>query len=220
VIVATAGHVDHGKTSLVRALTGVDTDSLPEEKRRGLTIDIGFAYLQMPQDAQVNALADPGAPQSLALIDVPGHEKFVRNMIAGVGSVDLALVVVAADDGPMPQTYEHLSILSLMGVKSVVLVVSKVDLVPAGKAQEVLVDTTLAVQQAGLELIEAFMYCMTDLDSVQRIKGKLASSASSKGMRHRIGCFRMAIDRSFTIAGSGTVVTGTSVSGMLEKNDH
>lgn len=219
-IVATAGHVDHGKTSLVHALTGVDTDRLPEEKRRGLTIDIGFAYLQMPRVVQVNTRADTGPSQSLALIDVPGHEKFVRNMIAGVGSVDLALVVVAADDGLMPQTYEHLSILSLMGVKSVLLVVSKVDLVSDEKAHEVRVDAAAAVRQAGLALIESFMYCVTDLDSVQRIKAELISSVSDKDLSYRMGCFRMAIDRSFTIAGSGTVVTGTSVSGTLEKNDH
>jgi len=214
VIVATAGHVDHGKTSLVQALTGVDTDRLPEEKQRGLTIDIGFAYLQIPQ-VQGSAYSQP-----LALIDVPGHEKFVRNMIAGVGHIDVALVVVAADDGPMPQTYEHLSILSLMGVKSVMLVVSKIDLVSSERAQEVRTDTTMVVQEAGLQLIESFMYSATDIESVQQIKEKLIAYVADTNTRHRLGYFRMAIDRSFTIAGSGTVVTGTSISGELELNDH
>ena len=122
-IIATAGHVDHGKTSLVKALSGTDTDRLPEEKKRGLTIDIGFAYFRIDNDTQ----SDNGS--QVALIDVPGHEKFVRNMIAGVGLVDIALLVIAADDGPMPQTLEHLAILKLMDVKLVVPVVSKIDLV-------------------------------------------------------------------------------------------
>ena len=112
-IVATAGHVDHGKTALVRALTGVDTDRLPEEKKRGLTIDLGFAYHPLDDD------------HVLGFVDVPGHERFVRNMLAGVGSIDLALVVVAADDGVMPQTREHVAILDLLGVTECIAVVSK-----------------------------------------------------------------------------------------------
>ncbi|MBL8352695.1 MAG: GTP-binding protein, partial [Burkholderiaceae bacterium] len=116
-IVATAGHVDHGKTTLVRALTGVDTDRLAEEKRRGMTIDLGFAY------------ADLGAvdAEPIGFVDVPGHERFVRNMLAGVAAVDLALLVVAADDGPMPQTREHLAILGLLGVPQLVVALTKCD---------------------------------------------------------------------------------------------
>jgi len=160
-IVATAGHVDHGKTSLVRTLTGTDTDRLPEEKKRGLTIDIGFAYFRTPTG------------QSVAMIDVPGHEKFVRNMISGVGLVDIALLVVAADDGPMPQTIEHIAILKLMRVKVVVPV----------------------------------------------LKDKLYGFIDSIPARSVHGHFRMAVDRCFTIDGSGTVVTGTVSSGRLEKNE-
>jgi len=124
VIVATAGHVDHGKTSLVRALTGADTDRLPEEKRRGMSIDLGYAFLRRE-----------GSP-ALALIDVPGHERFVRNMTAGVHGIDLALLVVAADDGPMPQTREHLEILDLLGAPRLAAVLTKVDRVSAGRADE------------------------------------------------------------------------------------
>ena len=114
-IVATAGHVDHGKTSLVRALTGVDTDRLDEEKRRGLTIDIGFAY------------TDLGGAEPTGFVDVPGHERFVRNMLAGINAIDMALLVIAADDGPMPQTREHLAILDLLGAASLVVVLTKID---------------------------------------------------------------------------------------------
>ena len=114
-IIATAGHVDHGKTSLVRALTGVDTDRLAEEKRRGLTIDLGFAYAPL------------GGAEPVGFIDVPGHERFLRNMLAGVSRVDLALLVVAADDGPMPQTREHLAILGLTGARALVVALTKID---------------------------------------------------------------------------------------------
>ena len=117
-IVATAGHVDHGKTSLVRALTGIDTDRLAEEKRRGMSIDLGFAHADLGGDAQ------------LGFIDVPGHERFIRNMVAGVASIDLALLVVAADDGPMPQTLEHLAILEWLGVRRCAVALTKIDRVP------------------------------------------------------------------------------------------
>ena len=124
-IVATAGHVDHGKTSLVRALTGVDANQLPEKKRRGLSIDLGFAYLPLSDGSHIG------------FVDVPGHERFVRNMAAGVGAVDHALLIIAADDGVMPQTLEHLSILSLLEVKIVAVVVTKIDLVDASRVAAV-----------------------------------------------------------------------------------
>src|SRR2546425_11766201 len=123
-IVATAGHVDHGKSALVKALTGIDPDRLPEEKARGITIDLGFAHLELS-----SAIADPPATFCLGIVDVPGHEDFVRNMVAGVGSIDLALFVIAADDGWMPQTEEHLQILNYLGVRDAVVVLTKVDLV-------------------------------------------------------------------------------------------
>src|SRR3954471_20379721 len=120
-ILATAGHVDHGKSALVRALTGTDPDRLPEEKARGITIELGFAHLDLPS---------PTGPLHVGIVDVPGHEDFVKNMVAGVGSIDLALLVVAADDGWMPQTEEHLQILLYLGVKQAVVALTKADLVP------------------------------------------------------------------------------------------
>src|SRR3982751_3976582 len=126
-IVATAGHVDHGKSALVKALTGTDPDRLPEEKARGITIDLGFANLRLP--APSSALDAQRSTFSVGLVDVPGHEDFVRNMIAGVGSIDLALLVVAADDGWMPQTEEHLQILLYLGATQIVIAVNKADLV-------------------------------------------------------------------------------------------
>src|SRR4029079_124862 len=123
-IVATAGHVDHGKSALIKALTGTDPDRLPEEKARGITIDLGFAQLELPFPAP------PPASFVLGIVDVPGHEDFVKNMVAGVGSIDLALLVVAADDGWMPQTEEHLQILTYFGVRRAVVVLTKADLTP------------------------------------------------------------------------------------------
>src|SRR6476619_3401236 len=129
-ILATAGHVDHGKSSLVKALTGTDPDRLPEEKARGITIDLGFAHLELPVPNDVSSAFH------LGIVDVPGHEDFVKNMVAGVGSIDLALLVVAADDGWMPQTEEHLQILSYLGVRRIVVALTKIDLVEAADAAE------------------------------------------------------------------------------------
>src|SRR5205809_226630 len=130
-IMATAGHVDHGKSALVKALTGIDPDRLPEEKARGITIDLGFAHLELP-----STTSEQPSAFHLGIIDVPGHEDFVKNMVAGVGSIDLALLVVAADDGWMPQTEEHLQILSYLGVSRAVVALTKIDLAPdQAKAQ-------------------------------------------------------------------------------------
>ncbi len=205
-IIATAGHVDHGKTSLVKTLTGTDTDRHPEEKKRGLTIDIGFAYLR----------ADAG---NVAIIDVPGHEKFVRNMIAGVGLVDIALLVVAADDGPMPQTLEHIAILQLMSVSLVVPVISKADLVSAERATEVSNELSSLLAAAGLATSDFFELSVLDKVAVMQLRDKLLELVGSQTKRSVRGHFRMPIDRCFTIDGSGTVVTGTVSSGRLAKND-
>src|SRR5438477_8014831 len=129
-IVATAGHVDHGKTALIKALTGTDPDRLPEEKLRGITIDLGFAHLELPSPAP------PPSSFLLGIVDVPGHEDFVKNMVAGVGSIDLALLVVAADDGWMPQTEEHLQILMYFGVPRAVVALTKIDLVESADTAE------------------------------------------------------------------------------------
>ncbi len=206
-IIATAGHVDHGKTSLVRALTGTNTDRLPEEKKRGLTIDIGFAYLQ----------ANNG--QRLAFIDVPGHEKFVRNMIAGVGMVDIAILVVAADDGPMPQTLEHMAILQLMAVRNIVAVITKVDLVDSDRVTTVSASVDELLQAAGFDNTRRFSLATNDQAAVTSLKEHIVQLADSQPSRHQQGYFRMAIDRSFTLDGSGTVVTGTVVGGEINKGD-
>ncbi len=196
-IVATAGHVDHGKTALVRALTGVDTDRLPEEKKRGLTIDLGFAYHSLDPD------------HVLGFVDVPGHERFVRNMLAGVGAVDLALVVVAADDGVMPQTREHTAILDLLGVDVCIAVVSKADKVGAARAAEVgaEIDTLLSTTgMRGAEVHQVSALSGTGMDA-------LAAALRERALRHAAraanGRFRLCIDRAFTLKGAGLVVTGT-----------
>jgi len=215
-IIATAGHVDHGKTSLVKALSGTDTDRLPEEKKRGLTIDIGFAYFRVDDSPNDGAHADNS--RQVALIDVPGHEKFVRNMIAGVGLVDIALLVIAADDGPMPQTLEHLAILKLMDVKLVVPVVSKVDLVDPERVEQVEELTRAILKSADMVATKIYSLSMADRSAVQQLKAGLLDYIASQPMRPTRGRFRMAIDRCFTIAGSGIVVTGTVASGSVEKN--
>ncbi len=206
-IIATAGHVDHGKTSLVKALTGTNTDRLPEEKKRGLTIDIGFAYLKTKTD------------EKLAFIDVPGHEKFVRNTIAGVGMADIALLIVAADDGLMPQSLEHLAILRLMGVVNIIPVVSKTDLVDSARALEVQEQVRSVLNQAGCPEHDIHALAVTDKPKVASLKTHITQLASQQPVRAMRGYFRLAIDRSFTLDGSGTVATGTVISGQIEKEE-
>ena len=200
-IVATAGHVDHGKTSLVRALTGIDTDRLAEEKRRGMSIDLGFAH------------ADLGGDTPLGFIDVPGHERFIRNMVAGVASIDLALLVVAADDGPMPQTVEHLAILEWLGVRRCAVALTKVDRVPNERAIEVghEIDALLAPGPFGGAPL--FPVVATTGAGLDALRAHLRSAAASCSEPPPVGHFRLAVDRSFSLAGAGLVVTGAVVSG-------
>jgi selenocysteine-specific elongation factor len=202
VIVATAGHVDHGKTSLVRALTGVDTDRLPEEKRRGMTIDLGFAYR--------------GA---LGFVDVPGHERFVHNMLAGVGGVDLALLVVAADDGVMPQTREHLAIVELLGIARAAVAITKVDRVPEERVREVEGETRALL--SGTRLADAPLYRVSSLtgEGVERLRADLEALSREIGERKARGEFRLAVDRCFTLPGAGLIVTGTALSGEVKTGD-
>ena len=197
VIVATAGHVDHGKTALVRALTGVDTDRLPEEKKRGLTIDLGFAY--HPLDAD----------HVLGFVDVPGHERFVRNMLAGVGAVDLALVVVAADDGVMPQTREHTAILDLLGVDECIAVVSKADKVGAARAAEVGAEIASLLSATGMRGAEVHRVSALSGAGMDALAAALRERALGFAARAANGRFRLCIDRAFTLKGTGLVVTGT-----------
>src|SRR4051794_24747029 len=208
-IVATAGHVDHGKSALIRALTGTDPDRLPEEKLRGITIDLGFAHLDLPS---------PEATESsfrLGIVDVPGHEDFVKNMVAGVGSIDLALLVVAADDGWMPQTEEHLQILIYLGVRRIVVALTKIDLVEAADAAEGKVRAQLADTPFGDAAI--VRTSITTGSGVEELKAQLACEFSVLVPQRDLGKPRLAVDRAFILRGIGTIVTGTLVGGTLRR---
>jgi selenocysteine-specific elongation factor len=207
VIVATAGHVDHGKTVLVKALTGVDTDRLAEEKRRGLSIDLGFAYAPLP-DGSV-----------LGFVDVPGHERFVRTMVAGVTGIDYALVVVAADDGPMPQTQEHLAILDLLGVSEGAVAVTKIDRTSRATVAET--SAAVAALLSPNSLAGAALFPVSGItgEGLPALRRHLEEAAARVGERRAGGHFRLAIDRCFTIEGTGLVVTGTVFSGRVDRGD-
>ena len=206
-IVGTAGHIDHGKTTLVRVLTGVDTDRLKEEKARGISIDLGFAYLPAP-DGSI-----------LGFVDVPGHEKFVHNMLAGATGIDFVLLVIAADDGVMPQTLEHLAIVDLLGIERGVVALTKVDLATPGWRSEVAshIEQTLATTRlAGAEIVEVSTVTGA---GVEALRARLFDASGTIGARSARGRFRLAVDRSFTLAGAGTVVTGTVLSGAVAVGD-
>ena len=205
-IVATAGHVDHGKTSLLKHLTGVDTDRLPEEKKRGLTIDLGFAYTDSLR---------PG--ETTGFVDVPGHEKFIRNMLAGVTAIDAALLVVAADDGPMPQTREHLAILDLVGVRTGIVAVTKSDLVEVGRLDTVIAATRALIEPTGLADAPVVPVSSATGAGIDRLRQAIRSVRPAP--KPAGGGFRMAIDRSFIVAGAGLVVTGLAQSGTLKAGD-
>lgn len=209
-IVATAGHVDHGKTSLVKALTGEDTDRLAEEQRRGMSIDLGFAYGSLD--------ADPGA-EAIGFVDVPGHERFVRNMLAGVASIDLALLVVAADDGPMPQTREHLAILQLLGVPALVVALSKVDRVGPDRLAEARRAVAALLADGPFAGAPLFELATPSGSGLPALRQHLADAARALAARPVAGHFRLAIDRSFTLAGAGRIVTGAVLSGRVQVGD-
>jgi selenocysteine-specific elongation factor len=206
-IVATAGHIDHGKTVLVKALSGVDTDRLPEEKRRGMTIEPGFAY---------RPLADG---KVLGFVDVPGHERFVRNMLAGVAGIDFALLVVAADDGPMPQTAEHLAILDLLGVSAGAVALTKIDRVPADRVAEMESQTRGLLAETALHAAPVFPVSGATGAGIEALGAHLEAAARSLGQRQSGGNFRLAVDRCFTLAGVGLVVTGSVFSGIVREGD-
>lgn len=205
-IITLAGHVDHGKTSLVRALTGVDTDRLDEEKRRGLTIDLGFAYLR-----------EQGAV--LGFVDVPGHHRFIHNMVAGVSSEQHALLVIAADDGPMPQSREHLQILDLIGIESGTVALTKCDRVSEDRRRAALDDVRRLIDGsclAGATIVET---STATGEGVDTLKSHLLAVAASHSAVDREDTFRMPIDRSFAISGAGVVVTGTVHAGRVSVDD-
>ena len=210
-ILATAGHIDHGKTALVRALTGVDADRLPEEKRRGLTIDLGFAYATLPDGTE------------LGFVDVPGHERFLPNMLAGVLSIDRVLLIVAADDGPRPQTLEHLDILELIGIAEVTGVITKIDRVERGRAEIVAAELRALLAAAGFTESPIFRASSRTGEGIEPLAQHLQRSARV-ALRNRAaasvsGLFRMPIDRAFTLPGIGLVVTGTVTAGVVALGD-
>jgi selenocysteine-specific elongation factor len=207
-IVGTAGHVDHGKTALVRALTGVDTDRLKEEKARGITIDLGFAYLPTPD----------GNP--IGFVDVPGHERFVHTMVAGAGGIDVALLVVAADDGIMPQTREHLAIMDLLGVGDGIVALTKVDLVSDQRRRDVTAEIIDALAGTSLEASNVVAVSAVSGEGVDSLRAWLIEKARSVARRSSAQRFRLAVDRSFVLTGVGTVVTGTVLSGAITTGDH
>lgn len=207
-IVGTAGHIDHGKTSLVRALTGVDTDRLKEEKSRGISIDLGFAYLPT-SDGHI-----------VGFIDVPGHEKFVHNMLAGATGIDFVLVVIAADDGIMPQSREHLAIVDLLGIERGIVALTKCDLVDTDRIARVTNDISNVLLQTALKDIEILPVSSVTGQGVETLREKIFAAAAALGDRADKGRFRLAVDRSFTLHGTGTVVTGTVLSGGVAVGDH
>jgi len=207
VVVGTAGHIDHGKTSLVKALTGTDTDRLPEEKARGITIDLGFAFLEEPDGLTIE------------IVDVPGHERFVKNMLAGVGGIDLAMLVIAADEGVMPQTREHLAICSLLRIRTGLVVLTKIDMVEADWIELVRDDVAGLVRGSFLEsapIVAVSAKTGAGLDELRGTLRKLAATVPERGTEQLT---RLPIDRVFTIKGFGTVVTGTLAAGALRVED-
>ena len=206
-IIGTAGHIDHGKTTLVQALTGVDTDRLKEEKARGISIELGYAY---------QPLEDGGV---LGFVDVPGHERFIHTMLAGAAGVDFALLVVAADDGVMPQTREHLAILDLLGIERGAVALTKADRVDGGRIAEVERDLNHLLAGTALAGIPLFPVSAVSGQGIDVLRDYLHATAQALPQAGEAGGFRLAVDRSFTLKGTGTVVTGTVFAGRVEVGD-
>ncbi|HEX5340875.1 MAG TPA: selenocysteine-specific translation elongation factor [Duganella sp.] len=207
-IVGTAGHIDHGKTTLTRALTGVDTDRLKEEKARGISIELGYAYTPLGDDI-------------LGVIDVPGHEKFIRTMAAGVTGIDAALLVIAADDGIMPQTLEHLAILRLLGVKRGVVAVTKIDRVDAARLEQLEQEIRALLRPTDFAGAQVFRTNATQAGDVgvKALLHHLAQMAAALPANDERRLFRLGVDRVFTLAGQGTIVTGTALAGSVRAGD-
>src|SRR2546430_1265326 len=208
-ILGTAGHIDHGKTALVKALTGIDCDRLPEEKERGITIDIGFASLDLGE-------------HRLGIVDVPGHERFIKNMLAGATGIDLALLVIAADDSIMPQTREHLEILKLLGIKHGVIALTKCDLVDETTREVVELEIRELVQGSFLENAPIIRTSAHSGMGIQELKDAIADTCAKVEDSLRDSgpdWFRLPIDRSFVVQGHGTIVTGSVHAGHLRFDD-
>lgn len=208
IIIGTAGHIDHGKTTLVKFLTGKNTDTLPDEKRRGITIDIGFSYL------------DLGNGKKAGVIDVPGHEKFIKNMAAGVSGIDYLILTAACDDGVMPQTEEHFKIAELLGIKQGIVVLTKTDLADEERIREVREQLKTLVKNSFLENAETAEVSIKNPSSYENLKNIIIKDINSLQISERENePFRMYIDRCFSVKGFGTVVTGTSLAGKISVGD-
>ena len=202
-MIGTAGHIDHGKTSLVKALTGTDTDRLIDEKNRGMTIDLCFAFLD----------------DNITIIDMPGHEKFVRNMVAGVSNIHIALLVVAVDDGIMPQTREHLQILQILNISQCIIALTKIDLIQDEEWIDMVELEIREMTQNIFDTIEIVRTSVQTNDGVDQLKNILEKKILLKKDTRKNNYFRMHVDRSFLMTGFGTVVTGTVLSGRLNKGE-
>ena len=206
-IIATAGHVDHGKTSLVHSLTGIDTDRLSEEKERGLTIDLGFAYI------------DSESGNRLGFVDVPGHIKFISNMLAGVSAIDFAILVIAADDGVMPQTLEHLEVLKLLGIERGFIALTKTDRVDGKRLALVTEDIRELKKNSFLAYSDIYPVSNVSGEGIDIVKLALDIAADETEIKATKGYFRLAIDRRFSVHGSGIVATGSVFSGEIHEGE-
>lgn len=206
-IIGTAGHIDHGKTSLIKALTGQDTDRLKEEKERGISIDLGFAHLDLPDGT------------SAGVVDVPGHERFIKNMLAGAHGIDLVLFTVAADDGVMPQSEEHLDIVHLLGVKLAIFVITKIDLVPLAKIAEVEEEIKILTFGTLLENAPIRPVSTVTGEGLAELKEEIARVLQTADKQAPSGYFRLPVDRAFVLQGHGVVVTGTALSGEIKAGE-
>jgi len=206
-VAGTAGHIDHGKSTLVKALTHIDPDRLEEEKRRGMTIDLGFAYLQLPSGRRVG------------IVDVPGHQRFLKNMLAGVHGMDAVMLVVAADEGPMPQTLEHLAIIDLLAIQHGVVVLTKADLVDAAWLSLVRDEVAGLLRGSSLQGAPIVAVSGTSGDGLDELRMALDAQLGQTTPRPDVGRPRLPVDRSFAMAGFGTVVTGTLVGGALRQGE-
>jgi selenocysteine-specific elongation factor len=213
IIVGTAGHIDHGKTALVKALTGIDADRLEEEKRRGITIDLGFAHMDLPTPT--------GDTLRLGFVDVPGHERFIRNMLAGVGGIDMVLLVIAADEAIKPQTREHFDILQLLGVQRGIAVLTKSDAVDAETLEVVRLEVEEFLRGTFLGILESPLVGVSSLTGagLEELKRTIVAAAAGVQPRDSHAIARLPIDRVFTMKGFGTVVTGTLVAGTIRRED-
>ncbi len=206
-IIGTAGHIDHGKTALVRALTGIDTDRLPEERDRGISIELGFAYLDLPGGDRAG------------IVDVPGHERFIRQMLAGAQGFDLLLLIVAADDGVMPQTEEHFEICHLLGVRQAIFVITKTDLVDRERVDEVRAEIEILAAGTGLEDAPVLAVSAHSGDGIDELRREIVERLARAERRAESGPFRLPVDRAFVVKGHGVVVTGTAAGGGVAPGD-